>query len=373
MPTSFRSYAPDQPLLLPPNLREWLPDNHLAHLIRDIVEQLDLSAFYARYGGNGRRNMPYDPTMMVQVLVYAYATGIVSSRKIAQRLHEDVAFRYLAAGNSPAHRTICEFRHRHLSDFKKLFVEVLRIAQESGLAKVGKISVDGTKVRANASKRKAMSYEYMKRARERLQQEIDELIEQAVQTDEQEDQRYGKYDGRSLPEELARREKRKAVIEEVMRRLEARQRKRDDAKSHKAQEEEDKPRRGRPCKRDYGEPEDKVQSNFTDSQSAIMKTGNDGFQQCYNAQLAVECENQMFVAMQVTADTTDQGQLIPVVEVVANCGALPQTLLADAGYANDQDLELLEEQGIDGYIALGREKRLKSGSNLQISGSQTDA
>ena len=141
MPTRFRRYDPEQPLLLPTDLREGLPDNHLAHHIRDIVERLDLSVFYVPYAGDGRRDMPYDPAMMVQVLLYAYATGVVSSRKIARRLHEDVAFRYLAAGNFPSHRTICEFRHRHLSDFKVLFVEVLRIAQQMGVAKVGKIAV----------------------------------------------------------------------------------------------------------------------------------------------------------------------------------------------------------------------------------------
>ena len=362
MPTRFRRYDPEQPLLLPPDLREWLPDNHLAHHIRDIVERLDLSAFYAPYAGDGRRNMPYDPGMMVQVLLYAYATGVVSSRKIARRLHEDVAFRYLAAGNFPSHRTICEFRHRHLSDFKVLFVEVLRIAQQMGVAKVGKIAVDGTKVRANASKRKAMSYGYMKHERVRLQAEIDELIGRAAQADEEEDQQYGAgCDGSSLPEELSRRQVRKAAIEEAMARLEAHQRELDDAKGRKAQDQESKPKRGRPHKRAYGEPKDQAQSNFTDPESAIMKTSNDGFQQCYNAQLAVEGENQIIAATQVTANATDQGRLMPVVEEVeANCGTLPQTLLADAGYANEKDLERLEDQGIEGYIALGREKRLAS-------------
>ena len=161
MSTTFRPYSPDQSLLLPPDVREWLPEGHLAHHVSDLVDGLDLTAFYAPYEGDGRRNAPYDPRMMVKVLLYAYATGVFSSRGVARALEEDVAFRVLAAGNFPQHRTLCEFRRRHLEDFQALFVEVVRLAQELGLARLGKLSVDGTKVRANASKRKAMSYDRM--------------------------------------------------------------------------------------------------------------------------------------------------------------------------------------------------------------------
>ena len=148
MSTTFRPYAPDQSLLLPPDVREWLPEGHLAHHISDLVDDLDLTAFYAPYEGDGRRNAPYEPRMMVKVLLYAYATGVFSSRRVARRLEEDVAFRVLAAGNFPQHRTLCEFRRRHLEDFQALFVEVVRLAQELGLARLGKLSIDGTKVRA---------------------------------------------------------------------------------------------------------------------------------------------------------------------------------------------------------------------------------
>ena len=176
MSTTFRPYLPDQSLLLPPDVREWLPEGHLAHHVSDLVDGLDLTAFYAPYEGDGRRNAPYEPRMMVKVLLYAYATGVFSSRRVARKLEEDVAFRVLAAGNFPQHRTLCEFRRRHLEDFQALFVEVVRLAQELGLARLGKLSIDGTKVRANASKRKAMSYDRMQEEEKRLEGEIAALL-----------------------------------------------------------------------------------------------------------------------------------------------------------------------------------------------------
>ena len=176
MSTTFRRYAPDQSLLLPPDVRAWLPEGHLAHHVSDLVDGLDLTAFYGAYAGDGRRNAPYEPRMMVKVLLYAYATGVFSSRGIARRLEEDVAFRVLAAGNFPQHRTVCEFRRRHLEDFKALFVEVVRLAREFGLARFGKLSIDGTKVRASASKHKAMSYGRMQEEERRLAGEIDALV-----------------------------------------------------------------------------------------------------------------------------------------------------------------------------------------------------
>jgi transposase len=191
MPTSFRPYAPDQDLLLTPRLGEWLPEGHLAYFISDVVEELDLSAFYWRYEGDGRRKMPYEPRMLIKVLIYAYASGVFSSRKIAKKREEDVAFRVLGAGNFPKHRTICDFRKRHLQEFHALFVQVVEIAREAGLIRLGTVAIDGTKVRANASKRKAMSYARMREEGQRLEQEIGELCAQAGVTDEEEDRRYG--------------------------------------------------------------------------------------------------------------------------------------------------------------------------------------
>ena len=195
-----------------------MPEGHLAHHISDLVDDLDLTAFYAPYEGDGRRNAPYEPRMMVKVLLYAYATGVFSSRRVARKLEEDVAFRVLAAGNFPQHRTLCEFRRRHLEDFQSLFVEVVRLAQELGLARLGKLSIDGTKVRANASKHKAMSYDRMQEEEQRLESEIEALLRQADAVDEAEDARLGaEVRGDDLPAELRRREERLAAIRALRR------------------------------------------------------------------------------------------------------------------------------------------------------------
>ncbi len=271
MSTTFRRYAPDQSLLLPPDLQAWLPEGHLAHHVSDLVDGLDLTAFYAPYEGDGRRNAPYEPRMMLKVLIYAYATGVFSSRGVARKLEEDVAFRVLAAGHFPQHRTVCEFRRRHLEDFKKLFVEVVRLARELGVASFGKLSVDGTKVRANASKRKAMSYGRMEEEERRLAGEIEALLEAAGAADAAEDARLGsEVRGDELPAELRRREDRLAAIRAAKARLEAAQRASDDARGRQPGQDRN-PKGGRPYKRAYGEPDEKAQSNFTDPESGIMK------------------------------------------------------------------------------------------------------
>lgn len=209
MPTTFRPYEPDQALILPPSLRDWLATDHLVFFVSDTIDQLDLSAFYGRYEGDGRRKQPYEPRMMVKVLVYAYATGTFSSRKIARKLEEDVAFRVLAAGNFPAHRTIAEFRRQHLKEFEALFVQVVTLARELKMIRLGTLAIDGSKVRANASKHKAMSYGRMKDEERRLRGEIKGLLERADAIDEEEDAEYGSdRRGDELPEELARRETR---------------------------------------------------------------------------------------------------------------------------------------------------------------------
>ena len=309
MPTTFRPYAPDQMLLMPSDLREWLPEGHLAHHVSDLVDGLDLTAFYAPYEGDGRRNAPYEPRMMVKVLIYAYATGVFSSRGVARRLEEDVAFRVLGAGNFPQHRTLSEFRRRHLSDFEELFVEVVRLAQELGLASFGKLSIDGTKVRANASKRKAMSYGRMEEEERRLSGEVKALLATAGDADAADDARLGpEVRGDELPAELRRREERLAAIRAAKERLEAAQRAADDARGRQPGEDRN-PKGGSPYKRSYGEPEGKSQSNFTDPDSGIMKTSSEGFQQCYNAQVAVDGEHQLVVATEVTANASDQGEL----------------------------------------------------------------
>ena len=336
MRTRFRPYDPDQQLLLPQDLREWVPAGHLAHHVSDLVDAADLSPFYARYEGDGRRRSPYDPRMMVKVLVYGYATGVFSSRKLARRLEEDVALRMLAAGNFPAHRTLCEFRKKNLKAFGALFAEVVRLARELGLAGLGRVAVDGTKVRANASKRKAMSYGRMGPEEARLEAEIADLLAAAEAIDAEEDERHGEdVRGDELPEELKRREDRLAAIRAAKARLEAEARERDDA---------------------YGEPEAKDQTNFTDPESRIMRTSTEGYQQCYNARAVVDGESQLVVGTAVTDNASDQGQLVERVdEVSGRCGETPGQVLADAGYCNEEDLAALEARGIDGYVALGRE------------------
>ena len=366
MPTTFRPYDPDQSLLLAPSLRDWLPEGHLADHVSDLVEGLELTAFYAPYEGDGRRKSPYEPRMMLKVLIYGYATGVFSSRKLARKLEEDVAFRVLGAGNFPSHRTICEFRRRHLEDFKRLFVEVVRVAREMGVADFSKLSIDGTKVRANASKRKAMSYGRMLEEERRLEGEIKALLERARETDAAEDERFGAASrGDELPAELRRREDRLAAIRAAKERLEARQREADDARGRQPGMKRN-PKGGRPYTREYGEPDEKAQDNFTDPESRIMKTSQEGFQQCYNAQVAVEGGNQLIVATEVSSNASDQGWMVPLLDdVEATHGERPATVLADAGYCNERDLATLEERGVDGHVALGREGRRDVGVDAE--------
>ena len=358
MGTTYRPYAPGQALLLPPDVRAWLPEGHLAQHVSDLVDALDLGAFHAPYRGDGRRRSPYHPAMMVKVLVYGYATGVFSSRKIARKLEEDVAFRVLAAGNAPDHRTICEFRRRHLSDFRRLFVEVVRLARETGVAHFGTLSVDGTKVRANASKRKAMSYGRMVKEEARLEGEIEALLAQAQEADAAEDERLGEsVRGDEQPEGLRRRKDRLAAIRAAKGRLEARAREADDARGRKPGQKRN-PKGGRPYSREYGEPKESAQDNFTDPESRIMNTSQEGYQQCYNAQVAVEGKSQLVVAAGVTQSASDQGHLVTLLDAVEESqGERPASVLADTGYCNERDLAELEGRGVEGVVALGRTDR----------------
>lgn len=356
MPTRFRPYAPDQDLLLVPSLRDWLPEGHLAYFVGDVVEELDLSVFYEPYEGDGRRKAPYEPRMMLKVLIYAYATGVFSSRKIARKLEEDVAFRVLGAGNFPKHRTICDFRKRHLEDFKAMFVQVLWIAREAGLIQLGTVAIDGTKVRANASKHKAMSYGRMEQEEQRLEQEIADLCGQAGAKDEEEDRLYGvDRRGDEMPEELAHRQSRLEKIREAKARLEKAQRESDTARGRHADDERKSPRGGRRFKRDFGVPEDESQSNFTDPESRIMKTA-DGYQQCYNGQLAVDDEFGLIVGNALTDNASDNGELMSLVDDIEQIlGEVPESVLADAGYRSELCFAALESREIDGYVSVGRE------------------
>ena len=360
MNTSFRPYHPDEPFLLPPDPREWLAEDHLAYFVSDTVDALDLRAFYAPYEGDGRRKQPYDPTMMLKVLIYGYATGTFSSRKLASKLHEDVAFRVLGAGNFPAHRTISEFRKRHLVDFEAVFVQVVRIAREVGLMRLGIVGIDGSKVKANASKHKAMSYDRMQEEQKRLRREIRALTQQAEKIDAQEDRQFGRdRTGTELPEEIARRRDRLATIRAAKARLEERQREADRAEGRSGEDDEKRgPGGGRSRKRAFGEPEAKAQENFTDPDSRIMKAGG-GFEQCYNAQIAVDGTSRLIVANGVTQSAADSRQLEPMLDGIRrNTKQTPEKVLADAGYASEENLRSLRRRGIDGYVAQGRGEKV---------------
>jgi transposase len=355
MPTTFRPCAPDQSFLFPPSPRDWLPEGHLAFFIADTVAALDLQAWYAPYEGDGRRSQPFDPQMMVTVLLYAYATGTFSSRRIARKLEEDVAYRMLAAGNFPAHRTIAEFRQQRLAAFDALFVQVVRIAREAGVVQLGTLAIDGTKVKASASKHKAMSYKRMLEQERHLREQIAALTAQAEAIDASEDAAHGPdVRGDELPAELQRREDRLATIAAAKARLEARQADEDRQKG-RTPEDGRKSRGRKPFARDFGVPPDDAQDNFTDPESRIMKTSY-GFDQCYNGQIAVDAASQMIVATGLSNCAADNGALLPLIDrVQATLGHDPAAVLADAGYKGEASFQTLETRHITAYISLGRE------------------
>jgi transposase len=365
MPTSFLPYEPDQDFLLPPSVSEWLPENHLAYFVSETIDRLDLQKFYARYDGDGRRNQPYDPAMLVKILVYGYATGVFSSRKLARKLYEDIAFRLLAAGNFPSHRTICDFRLRHLSELKELFVQVVQLARELGLVKLGTIALDGTKVKANASKHKAMSYGRMKEQERQLKEQIEALVERAHTIDAQEDARLGANQAdEDLPAELKRRQDRLAKIEAAKKRIEARQAEADRERGrHPDDQQRPSSGMGRSFKRPFGEIHEQAQDNFTDPESRIMKLSG-SFEQCYNAQAAVDGASQIIIADGLTNNGADHGQLLPMIEAVKNnLGQWPQRVLADSGYQSEQGFAELEKKGVQAIVALGREGKNQASIN----------
>ena len=357
MPTTFRPGTPDQSLLFPPSPRDWLPEGHLAFFIADTVAALDLRVMYEPYEGDGRRNQPFDPQMMATVLLYAYATGTFSSRRIARKLEEDVAYRVLAAGNFPAHRTIADFRQQHLVAFERLFVQVVHLAREAGVVQLGTLALDGSKVKANASKHKAMSYGRMRQDEQRLREEIAALLAKANAVDAAEDAEHGAdVRGDELPAELQRREQRLAKIAAAQARLEARQADEDRAKGRTPNDGR-KGRGSKPFARDFGVPPDDAQDNFTDPESRIMKTSA-GFDQCYNGQLAVDATSQIIVATGLTNCGADNAELLPLLDQAhATLGEHPHEVLADAGYRAEATFQTLEARGILAYISLGHETR----------------
>jgi len=342
MAKTFRPYDPNQMLLMPPALGDWVPEDHLARFVRDVVEALDLSAIEDAYVEE-RGYPPYDPRMMVTVLLYAYCTGTYSSRKIAAKLIDSVAFRFLAAGNQPDFRTLSEFRRRHGAALAALFIQGLKLCRQAGLVKLGRVAIDGTKIKANASKHKAMSYGRMRTQEALLEQEVRALLRQAEAADQEDDRRHGgDRRGDELPAELARRESRLQKIREAKAALEAEAR----ARAVSA---------GQPP--DDVAPPDKTQRNFTDPEAKIQKT-SDGFVQGYNAQIAVAGgPAQIIVAQHVTPAAPDVQQLMPMVTAITQgLHRKPQIVLADAGYWSEANVLALEAKDIEPIIATGRRK-----------------
>ncbi len=342
MAKTYKTYLPEQDLLLPASLREWLPENHLAYCVSDVVDQLDLSAIEAVYEEEDRGQPPYHPRMMTKILVYGYCVGVYSSRRIQKRLVEDVAFRVLAAGNQPDFRTISDFRKLHLQALEELFQQVLRLVLEVGALKLGSVALDGSKVQANASKHKAMSYGRMGETEKRLREEVRKLLKQAEAADEEEDKRYGRdRRGDELPEELQRRETRIARIQEAKKALEERAREKAESESKDSKE---------------AKPDPKAQYNFTDPESRIMK-GADEFVQGYNTQVAVEPLFQLIVGQTVTQAANDKQQMVPLIEVIEEqSGQRPEEVLADSGYCSEENLKYLAKRRMAGFVATEKQK-----------------
>lgn len=353
----FRDYEPDQLYLLPPNLREWLPDGHLSYFIGDLVDQLDLTSIYESYNGSQGGQPPYHPLLMVKLLFYAYCVGVPSSRKIEKKTYEDIAFRVLAAGEHPDHDTISGFRHRHLQSLAGLFIQVLQLCRRAGLVKLGHVVLDGTKVKANASRHKAMSYERLQAKERELEQKVKELLEQAELMDAEEDRLYGKgIRGDELPEELRFHESRLKKLKELKASIEteaqAKAEVKNQAVERKEKKDKGKKRRGRKFKPISAEPKPSAQRNFTDPDSRMMLDGSTkAFIYGYNCQAAVDAHNQIIIATATTQAATDKNQLEPMLrEIKKNVKIKSAKLSADAGYYSEANIKLLDKAKIDCYI-----------------------
>lgn len=357
MSDKFRTINRDTPFLLPPSLQDWLPEDHLARFVVDIVDRLDLSALERDYGGGGKH--PYHPAVLLSLLFYGYATGVFSSRKLEQATYDSVAFRFITADTHPDHDTIATFRRRFLREIEGLFVQVLGIAQELGFLKLGHVSVDGTKIKANASKHKAMSWGYANRLEEQLRGEVASLLAQAEAADAQDEP------AMDIPEELARREDRLAAIAKAKAQIEQRARERFEAEQaeYEAKLEQRKAREektggkppGNPPKPPQPGPRDRDQVNFTDEESRIMPSA-EGFVQAYNARAVVALDSHLIVANHLTQQPNDKQQVVAALAGLEALETQPDGLLADSGYFSEDNVARCEAAGITPLIATAREK-----------------
>jgi transposase len=346
--------------LLPPSVEDWLPENHLARFIVEVIDQLDLTELTRAYGGRG--SAAHHPAVLLGLLIYDYVSGVPSSRKIERATFDSVAFRYIAANTHPDHDTLAHFRRRFGAQFEQLFVQVLMLAREMGMLKLGKVSVDGSKIKANASKHSALSWGHLQKIEKQLQQEVQQLMAVAESED-----RKNVPDGMEVPKEIALRQQRLAVLDEAKRKLEARAKERDLA----AQAEYEGKLAKRQAKRDAGKkpggkdpepptsgPQDKDQINLTDEESRIMKVASGGFDQCYNGQVAVDADSMLIVAAFVTQAGNDSRQIAPMLAVLAKQKeqiGLPSQLLADTGYFSAANVNACVNNGIEPLIAMKRE------------------
>ena len=363
MSKSYRDWHIDQTLLLPPSVQDFVPVGHLARFVVGLVrDELDLSAIHAHYG-SALGQPPYHPTMMTALLLYGYAVGVYSSRRIARACGERVDFMAIVALDAPDFRTISDFRKRHLAALAGLFVQVLQLCEKAGLVKLGHVALDGTKLKANASKHKAMSYAHMQRREKELQAEVDRWLKAAEAADAEEDKLFGKDKrGDELPEWVSDKQKRLAKIKEAKAALEAEakaaaeEKTKAEASAEAKRREAGRKKPGKKAAPPSSDPAPKAQRNFTDPESRVLKT-KDGFIQGYNAQAAVDSRAQVIVAHELSASQSDQQQLVPLIDgIKANLGRLPKEVSADAGYCSEANLGELHKRGIRGYIAVARAK-----------------
>jgi transposase len=375
MGKTFRSYDMNQQMLLPPDLRQWLRPDHLALYVSDVVELLDLSGITKVYDeGELRGRPPYHPALMVKLLIYGYCVGKMSSRKLEAATYDDVAFRVLSCNQQPDHDSIAGFRKRHLAELGRLFVQVLQLCERAGLVKLGHVAIDGTKIKANASKYQSLSYARMKEAETELAAEVARLLGEAQRIDEEEDQLYGLGKrGDELPEELRFRETRLARIRVLKEELE------EEAKAAAAQKQAEKEKpaaeRSRKWRRKWevseaGEilPLPKSKRNLTDPDSRLMKdSATKTFHQAYNVQVGVDAQAQIIVATKVVQTGADQEQLIPVLrEVEKNLGRMPECVSADAGYYSQAALTHEAARAVDLHVPPNQLKRVNLNCELPL-------
>ena len=358
----FRTIDRQTPYLLPPSIDDWLPEDHLARFIVEVVDSLDLQAIQGAYRGRG--SAAYHPSLLLSLLIYAYATGVFSSRRIEQATYDSVAFRFIAADSHPDHDTLATFRRRFLDELADLFVQVLEVAQEMKLLKLGTISIDGTKIHANASRHSALSYGHIEKLESQLTEEVQQLFALAEQADQSQVP-----EGINLPEEIQRREERLKAMAEAKEKIAARaaarfEREQAEYQSKMAQRAEKQKRTGkkipgRPPKAPEAGPKANDQINLVDEESRIMPVSGGGYEQAYNAQAAVDVESMLVIVPAVTQACNDKEQVEPMVKALEK---LPESLgrvskgLADTGYYSAFNIEVLEQAGIDPFIAVKREK-----------------